>query len=75
MLLNLTFLNTLFYCFTKVFTKKQQELADLKLQIEELKGQGLSNRAIAREINCSERKSSPFKYWNINKEKFFARQN
>ena len=37
-------------------TKKQQELADLKLQIEELKEQGLSNRAIARELNCSEGK-------------------
>ncbi|MDU4934324.1 MAG: hypothetical protein E6X43_03230 [Peptostreptococcaceae bacterium] len=37
-------------------TKIQQDLSDLKLQIEKLKGQGLSNIAIARTLNCSEDK-------------------
>lgn len=37
-------------------TKKQQELADLKVQIEMMKEEGLSNRAIAKELNCSEYK-------------------
>lgn len=37
-------------------TKKQQELQDLKAKILELKEQGLSNRAIAKELNCSEGK-------------------
>ena len=36
--------------------KKQQELQDLKAKILELKEQGLSNRAIAKEVNCSEGK-------------------
>ncbi|OXX82585.1 replication protein [Paraclostridium benzoelyticum] len=37
-------------------TKKQQELADLKMQVSRLKEQGLSNRAVAKELNCSEYK-------------------
>ncbi|EQK40106.1 putative dNA primase small subunit [[Clostridium] bifermentans ATCC 638] len=37
-------------------TKKQQELADFKLQVSRLKEQGLSNRAVAKELNCSEYK-------------------
>ncbi|MGL5716002.1 MAG: hypothetical protein ACRCX2_23505, partial [Paraclostridium sp.] len=37
-------------------TKKQQELQDLKKKIIELKEQGLSNRAIGRELNISETK-------------------
>ena len=37
-------------------TKKQQELQDLKIKIEELKQQGLSNRKIATEFNISEGK-------------------
>ena len=35
---------------------KQQELQDLKIKIEELKQQGLSNRKIATEFNISEGK-------------------
>jgi ATP/maltotriose-dependent transcriptional regulator MalT len=38
------------------FTKKQQELQDLKKQIEDLKKQGLSNRAIGKKLNISEGK-------------------
>ena len=37
-------------------TKKQQELQDLKKQIEDLKSQGLSNRAIGKMLNISEGK-------------------
>ena len=37
-------------------TPKQAELKELKLKVLELKGKGLSNRAIARELNCSEGK-------------------
>ncbi|WP_195948410.1 DNA-binding response regulator [Paraclostridium bifermentans] len=37
-------------------TKKQQELADFKLQVSRLKEEGLSNRAVAKELNCSEYK-------------------
>ena len=37
-------------------TQKQQELKELKEKIVELKQQGLSNRAIAKELNCSEGK-------------------
>ena len=37
-------------------TKKQQELQDLKKQIIELKGQGLSNRGIGKKLNISEGK-------------------
>lgn len=37
-------------------TKKQQELPDLKLKELELREQGLSNRAIARKLECSEYK-------------------
>lgn len=37
-------------------TKKQQELHDLKIKIEEFKKQGLSNRKIATEFNISEGK-------------------
>ncbi|UOW69704.1 DNA-binding response regulator [Paraclostridium bifermentans] len=37
-------------------TKKQQELADFKMQVSRLKEQGLSNRAVAKELNCSEYK-------------------
>lgn len=37
-------------------TKKQQELQDLKKKIIALKEQGLSNRAIGRELNISETK-------------------
>ena len=37
-------------------TKKQQELQDLKIKILGLKEQGLSNRAIGRELNISETK-------------------
>ena len=37
-------------------TPKQAELEELKIKVLELKGQGLSNRAIARELNCSEGK-------------------
>ncbi|MGL5715436.1 MAG: hypothetical protein ACRCXT_02075 [Paraclostridium sp.] len=37
-------------------TKKQQELQDLKNKIINLKQQGLSNRAIGRELNISETK-------------------
>lgn len=44
-------------------TKKQQELADLRGKVLELKGQGLSNRAVANELNCSE-----FKVRNILKK-------
>lgn len=37
-------------------TPKQQELQDLKVKILELKEQGLSNRAIGRQLNISESK-------------------
>lgn len=37
-------------------TPKQAELKELKVKVLELKGQGLSNRAIAKELNCSEGK-------------------
>ncbi|MGL4911603.1 MAG: hypothetical protein ACRC3Y_04145, partial [Romboutsia sp.] len=37
-------------------TKKQQQLQDLKIKILELKEQGLSNRAVGRELNISETK-------------------
>ena len=37
-------------------TKKQQELQDLKKQIEDLKSQGSSNRAIGKMLNISEGK-------------------
>lgn len=37
-------------------TPKQAELKELKIKVLELKGQGLSNRAVARELNCSEGK-------------------
>lgn len=37
-------------------TKKQQELKELKEQVKILKKQGFSNRAIAKELNCSEYK-------------------
>lgn len=37
-------------------TPKQAELKELKKKVLELKGQGLSNRAIAKELNCSEGK-------------------
>ena len=37
-------------------TKKQQELVDFKLKVSRLKEQGLSNRAVAKELNCSEYK-------------------
>lgn len=37
-------------------TKKQQELADTKKIVLSLKEQGLSNRAIAKQLNCSEYK-------------------
>lgn len=37
-------------------TKKQQELEDLKLKIEDLKSKGLSNRKIAKELGFSEGK-------------------
>ena len=37
-------------------TPKQAELKELKIKVLELKGQGLSNRAIAKELKCSERK-------------------
>ena len=37
-------------------TKKQQELKELKEQVKVLKKQGFSNRAIAKELNCSEYK-------------------
>ena len=38
------------------FTPKQQELKELKEKILKLKEDGLSNRAIAKQINCSEGK-------------------
>lgn len=44
-------------------TPKQAELKELKLKVLKLKEQGLSNRAIAKEINCSE-----FKIRNILKK-------
>lgn len=37
-------------------TLKQAELKELKIKVLELKGQGLSTRAIAKELNCSEGK-------------------
>ena len=37
-------------------TPKQAELKEFKFKVLELKGQGLSNRAIAKELNCSEGK-------------------
>lgn len=37
-------------------TPKQAELKELKIKVLELKEQGLSNRAIAKELNCSEGK-------------------
>lgn len=37
-------------------TPKQAELKELKIKVLELKGQGLSNRAIAKELKCSEGK-------------------
>lgn len=37
-------------------TKKQQELQDLKIKIMKLKEQGLSNRAIGKQLNISEGK-------------------
>lgn len=37
-------------------TPKQAELKELKVKVLELKGQGLSNRAIAKKLNCSEGK-------------------
>ena len=44
-------------------TPKQAELKELKVKVLELKEQGLSNRAIAKELNCSE-----FKIRNILKK-------
>lgn len=44
-------------------TPKQAELKELRIKVLELKEQGLSNRAIARELNCSE-----FKIRNILKK-------
>lgn len=44
-------------------TPKQAELKELKVKILKLKEQGLSNRAIAKELNCSE-----FKIRNILKK-------
>lgn len=40
----------------KGLTKKQQELADLKIKILELQERGMSNRAIAKDLNISEYK-------------------
>lgn len=40
----------------KGLTNKQQELADLKIEILELQEQGMSNRAIAKDLNISEYK-------------------
>lgn len=37
-------------------TPKQAELKELKIKVLELKGQGLSTRAIAKELKCSEGK-------------------
>lgn len=37
-------------------TPKQAELKELKIKVLELKDKGLSNRAIAKELNCSEGK-------------------
>ena len=37
-------------------TPKQQELKELKEKILKLKEEGLSNRAVAKQINCSEGK-------------------
>lgn len=44
-------------------TPKQAELKELKVKVLELKEQVLSNRAIAKELNCSE-----FKIRNILKK-------
>lgn len=49
-------IRAIFYLILGGLTQKQQELKELKEKIVELKQQGLSNRAIAKELNCSEGK-------------------